>query len=155
MANVASRQIEQAMFKGGDHLSVASLQTVKKATPDIKNLQQNFTLVLFFRSTCPHCHRFVPILKDFVHYYHVRLIAYSTDGKDIDGLHAKAMTGREYKDYFVQGGFRAVVPALFLQNLHTGQTYAVLFGEATPGQLASRMNDLLKHIQQQEEKANA
>jgi len=156
-ANMPSRQIDSLLNQanGERKANQVSLQSGRTLSPDLQNLQQNFKLVLFFRSTCPHCHHFVPVLKDFVNYYHLRLSAYSTDGPSIDGIQSQKMSANEYKDYFVQGGFRAVVPALFLQNIHTGQTYAVLFGEATPGQLALRMNQLLKHIQEKEDQANA
>ncbi|APS84682.1 hypothetical protein AVM71_16380 (plasmid) [Piscirickettsia salmonis] len=119
-----------------------------KESPTIKDLHNDYYFVLFYRSTCPHCHKFVPILKDFSHYYGLKIIAYSTDGGDLEGLHGKRMTAEEYRQYFLQGGFKAVVPALYLQNKYTDQVYPVLFGEATPYQFSERMNQLMTHIEE-------
>lgn len=154
-SNVPSAQIASLIKRHniGDHSTSASLQERPNGTsipPEIQDLQSNYEFVLFFRSNCPHCHRFVPILKDFATYYGIKIIAYSTDGPDLDGLHARKMTASEYKDYFLQGGFKAVVPALYLQNKHTDQAYPVLFGEAEPYQLAKRINELMQHIKTQQ-----
>ena len=142
MANVPSAQIKTVLKK-----AKASEHHVVKEPIAIEDLQHNYFFVVFFRSTCPHCHHFIPVLKDFAHYYGVKIKAYSVDGPDLDNLHSTKMTGSEYKDYFLQGGYKAVVPALYLQNKHTDQVYPVLFGEAKPYQLAKRMNKLMKDIE--------
>jgi type-F conjugative transfer system pilin assembly thiol-disulfide isomerase TrbB len=143
-ANVAEQQIRETLKAANTHAMQHSV------SPLIKDLQDNYFFVVFFRSTCPHCHRFVPILKSFTKTYHVPLVAYSVDGSDLDNLGAHKMTGQEYKNYFLQGGFKAVVPALYLQNRITNQVYPVLFGEAKAYQLAKRVNQLMQDIKAQE-----
>ena len=114
----------------------------------IQFLQHDFTFVIFYKSTCPHCHKFVPILKDFAATYSIPIESYSFDGGSLDGLQGQKINGSIYKAYFLQGGFKAVVPALYLKNKITNQVYPVLFGEAKPYQLAARVNTLVKHIEE-------
>lgn len=144
-ANVAVDQINALLT----HKPATSSAYHKKEPKLLQDLQKDYYFVLFYRSTCPHCHKFVPILKDFSKYYDLKIVAYSTDGGDLDDLHGKRMTAEEYRQYFLQGGFKAVVPALYLQNKYTDQVYPVLFGEATPYQLSERINELMTHIEEQ------
>ncbi|MDA0910334.1 MAG: conjugal transfer protein TraF [Proteobacteria bacterium] len=153
-ANVAADQINAIMGENAKNISSNQLthSTVKdtaKVPKTIKDLQNDYYFVFFYRSTCPHCHKFAPTLKDFANYYHIKIKAYSTDGGDLDGLHGKQMTADDYRQYFLQGGFKPVVPALYLQNKYTDQVYPVLFGEAQPFELAQRVNELMTHIEEQ------
>ncbi len=143
-ANIPSSQIAHLL---GTNRSLSNEQApARSIAPTLKILKKNYEFVVFFKSTCPHCHRFIPILKDFATYYGIHISAYSVDGPDLDDLHAKKLTSQVFWDYYVQGHFRASVPGLFLKNIHTDQVYAVLFGEAKPEQLARRMSGLLAHI---------
>ena len=146
-ANVAANQIH-SLLKPKVTQQQSQLENPKNIR-ELKDLQSDYFFVFFYRSTCPHCHRFAPILKDFANYYHIKIVAYSTDGGDLDGLHGQRMTADEYRQYFLQGGFKAAVPALYLQNKYTDQVYPVLFGEAQPYELAQRMSELMKHIEEQ------
>jgi len=128
----------------GSTTNLRDSHTNRNVLNDLKN---HYRFVFFFRSTCPHCHRFTPVLKDFASFYDVPIRAYSLDGPDLDNLHARKMGAAQYRKYFLSGNFKAVVPALFLQDTTTLQTYAVMFGEAPPWLLAGRMNALLKHIE--------
>lgn len=145
-ANVPSQQIKQL-------LAAPSAVTAKPA-PFLTELHKHYQFVVFFRSTCPHCHRFIPVLQDFADYYGIAIHAISVDGPTLDGLHSQKMRAQDYKDYFLQGGFKAIVPALFLENTDTQQVYPVLFGEAAPYQLAERMSALTKHIQEAQDAAH-
>ncbi|ALA26649.1 conjugal transfer protein TraF [Piscirickettsia salmonis] len=143
-ANVAADQINTLLA----HKTIVA-PTHKKEPKLIQDLQKDYYFVLFYRSTCPHCHKFAPILKDFSKYYGLKIVAYSTDGGDLDGLHGKRMNAEEYRQYFLKGGYKPIVPALYLQNKYTDQVYPVLFGEATPYQLSERINGLMAHIEEQ------
>ncbi|MDA7742526.1 conjugal transfer protein TraF [Francisellaceae bacterium] len=143
-ANVAADQINSLMQAKNNRAESSA-----KVPNTIKQLQSDYEFVLFYKSTCPHCHKFVPVLNDFARFYDIKIIAYSTDGGDIDGLQGKKMTADEYRQYFLQGGLKAVIPALYLKNKFTDQVYPVLFGEAQPYQLAQRVNELMKHIEAQ------
>ncbi|MCF6768410.1 conjugal transfer protein TraF [Thiotrichales bacterium 19S11-10] len=139
--------------KPEDQISALLSQHHKSSVTQVKSHSStheldDYVFIFFYRSTCPHCHQLAPVLKDFANYYQVKVISYSTDGGELDGFKGKKMTSKNYQDYFLAGGFQAVVPALFLQNKYTDQAYPVLFGEAEPYQLAQRMAELLSHIKE-------
>ena len=119
-----------------------------QASPLIKDLQENYYLVFIYRSTCPHCHQFAPVLKDFSTHFHVDVKAYSLDGQPIKGFKANPLTSQLFQTFYVAGGYKPAVPALYLVNRDTLQAYAVLFGEATPYELARRINELMEHIEE-------
>ena len=116
---------------------------------DLKSLQKNFQMIFIFRSNCPHCHSFAPVLKDFSEHFNIKIKAYSADGGKIASFQSSPLTPELYKTFFITAGYKPMVPALYLMNKETMQTYPVLFGEATPYQLASRTWELMKHIKEQ------
>jgi len=143
-ANVALDQIKESLNK-------ASQKQEQKiaANRSIKDLQQHYYFVFFYRSTCPHCHKMAPVIKDFTESYQIPLQAISTDGGDIAGLKGERMTAEMFRTFFVSAGYKSMVPATFLVNRETNQAYAVMFGEATPYQLATRVDELMRHIKEQ------
>lgn len=123
---------------------------------DIKRRQaphmKDYHFVFIFKSTCPHCHKFAPVLKSFATRYHLPVKAYSTDGGQLPGFIATPLTSAGFQKFYVEGNYSPAVPALFLINHVTHQAYAVLFGEANAPQLMSRMNALMKDIKVSYEK---
>ena len=115
--------------------------------PEIRDLSRNYYFVFIYRCTCPHCHNFAPILHDFSETFHIRVQAYSLDNEPLDGFEASLLTPTLFQTLYVAGGFKPSVPALFLVNRYTLEAYAVLFGEASPYQLARRVHELHLHIE--------
>ena len=142
-ANVAVDEINSILQKR-EALKITQTQV----SPELKDLQDNYYFVFIFRSTCPHCHNFAPVLKDFVDNFHLQVKPYSIDGKSLPEFKAKTLTAQLFQTYYVNGGFKATVPALYLVNKHTSQAYAALFGEANYFQLANRTHELMKHIKE-------
>lgn len=140
LANVPANQIHALLKK--------PVPSITRADKLLSALHQHYRFVVFFKSTCPHCHRFIPVLEDFAHNFGIAILGISVDGPDLDGLKSRKMTADDYKDYFLEAGFKAIVPALYLENTDTQQVYPVLFGEAAPYQLAERMAALTKHIEE-------
>ena len=122
----------------------------KKASTSIEKVQEldAYYLIFIFKASCPHCHQFAPILKDFAAHYHIEVKSYSTDGGDLESLQAEALTPELFQVLYASGGYKPAVPALFLVNRDTRDAYAVLFGEATPYELAERMQTLLTHLKE-------
>ncbi len=142
-ANVAVDEINSILQKK------EALKITKTRVPaELKDLQDNYYFVFIFRSTCPHCHNFAPVLKDFTDNFHLKVKSYSIDGKSLPEFKAKRLTSDLFQTYYVNGGFKATVPALYLVNKHTSQAYAALFGEANYYQLANRTHELMKHIKE-------
>ena len=118
------------------------------ASSRLDELRNNYSLIFIFQSTCPHCQQLAPVVHDFAHTFQIELKAYSLDGQTLDSFAVQALPADLFQSLYVVGGFKTVVPALFLMNRHTLQTYAVLFGEAQPYQLANRINELMQHIEE-------
>lgn len=120
----------------------------QKLEQKVQELQEQYYFIFIYRSTCPHCHQFAPVVKDFSETFHLPLHAYSLDGEPLNGLSATPMPSSLFKTLYLSGGYKPSVPALYLVHKDTNEAYAVLFGEAQPVELAKRMDTLLRHIQE-------
>lgn len=116
---------------------------------EIRTLQAHYQFIFIYRSNCPHCHNFAPILDDFAGTYHIPVQAYSVDGGVIPPFAATPLKPAQFRTFFLTSGLKPIVPAVFLLNKETNEAYPVLFGEATPYQLSSRMFELMEHIKEQ------
>lgn len=142
-ANVAVDELNTLILK-----KQAPKSTTHKANPEIKDLSSNYYFAFIYRSSCPHCKKFSPVLKDFSGSFHIKVRAFSLDNESLDGFDATPLTPELFQTFYVAGGYKPTVPALFLVNRHTLEAYAVLFGEATPFQLAKRVHELKQHIEE-------
>lgn len=140
-ANVAVDQLNTLLVKK------ESAQTTVQS-PVIKNLAENYYFVFIYKGSCPHCHKFAPVLKDFAGTFHVEVQSYSMDNAPMDGFEGHPLPPELFQTFFVAGSYKPMVPALFLVNRHTLEAYAVLFGEASPYQLARRVNEMMQHIEE-------
>ena len=114
------------------------------ADNDIMALSQNYSLVVFYLSTCPHCHHFLPVLKEFASVSRIPLIAYTLDGKNMQGFPGTQIPTHALVQKLFPGGAR--VPALFLLNNHNGHLFEVGIGEQSPGKLLLRMRHLAPKV---------
>lgn len=142
-ANVAVDELNALLLK-----KEAPKATTQTLNPEIKDLSEHYYFVFIYRSTCPHCHNFAPILNDFAETFHIKVRAYSLDNEPLDGFEASPLTPELFQTFYVGGGYKPTVPALFLVNRQTLEAYAVLFGEAAPHQLARRVHELKQHIEE-------
>ena len=142
-ANVAVDELNTLLLKKESPKS-----TTQKPRVENKDFSDNYYFVFIYRSTCPHCHKFAPILKDFATTFHLKVRAYSLDNESLEGFSAHSLTPELFQTFYVSGGYKPTVPALFLVNRHTLDAYAVLFGKASPYQLARRVNELKQHIEE-------
>lgn len=142
-ANVAVDELNALIVK-------KEAPTVQARVPNasVQDLSDNYYFVFIYRSTCPHCHNFAPILNDFANTFHIKISAYSLDNTPLEGFEATPFTPELFQTFYVGGGFKPTVPALFLVNRHTLDAYAVLFGDASSFQLARRVDELKQHIEE-------
>lgn len=143
-ANVAVTQLNALLLEK----EAAHTKTTKASSAQVKHLADNYYFVFIYRATCPHCHQFAPVLKDFSDTFHVKVTSYSLDGEAMDEFESQPLSPELFQTLYVLGGYKATVPALFLVNRHTLEAYAVLFGEATPYQLSRRVSELMQHIEE-------
>ncbi|HHF0526725.1 TPA: type-F conjugative transfer system pilin assembly thiol-disulfide isomerase TrbB [Legionella anisa] len=142
-ANVAVDELNALILK-----KQAPKAVIQKENAEIKDLSSNYYFAFIYRSTCPHCKKFSPILKDFSDTFHIKVRAFSLDNEPLDGFDTTPLTPELFQTFYVEGRYKPTVPALFLVNRHTLEAYAVLFGEATPYQLAKRVHELKQHIEE-------
>jgi type-F conjugative transfer system pilin assembly thiol-disulfide isomerase TrbB len=142
-ANVALDQLNARLAAKSAVSQKANIES-----PLIKEISEHYYFAFIYRGDCPHCHNFAPILTDFANTFHVEVKAYHIDSKTLDGLNNQPLTPELFQTFYASGGYRPIVPALFLVNRDTLEAYAVLFGEAAPHELAKRVDELMQHIQE-------
>lgn len=123
-------------------------QKAQKPSNEMLELSENYYFVFIYKSACLHCQKFAPILKDFSTNFHLKVQAFSLDNEAIEGFASTPLTPELFQTFYVSGGYKPTVPALFLVHRHTLEAYAVLFGEASSYQLARRVHELQLHIEE-------
>lgn len=105
---------------------------------DFDAVNSKFAFVVFYRSTCPHCQRFDPILKQFSQDYGFKVYAYTTDGNSLPSFpKSMPMTTTVEKTFFNSPNIE--VPSLFLINVKTMKAYLIDQGEMSYQDLNSRV----------------
>lgn len=94
-------------------------------------------LYFFFRSTCPYCQKFAPILKDFADKYQITVLPISLDGIGL----------REFPDFKTDQGqaqkFNVTVePSLFVVDPKLGKAIPVSYGLMSEDALQQRIYDI-------------
>jgi conjugal transfer pilus assembly protein TraF len=100
-----------------------------------KTFADKYGLFFFFKSTCPYCHKFAPILKMFEEEYGVTIIPVSLDGQGLP----------EYPNPRLNNGIAEnlkidIVPAVIAVDPKTGKVVPVSYGLITMDEMAYRLN---------------
>lgn len=103
-------------------------------TDTVRALAATHGLLFVFRSDCPYCHRFAPILKRFEQSYGMTVLAVSLDGATLP----------EYPDARPDNGIitrlnPSAVPALYLTNPRSREIVPVGFGLMSRSELLERI----------------
>lgn len=98
-------------------------------------LSQTHAFFFFFKSDCPYCHRFAPLLRDFSLRTGIEVMPISMDGGGIP----------LYPEFRPDNGIAArlgvtEVPALFLAEPRTGKILPVGYGVIGPTDLERRLD---------------
>lgn len=110
-----------------------------------KTYLEHAAFVIFYMSSCPHCRRFDPILKQYALSHRIPVLAYALHGEVLPSFpDSRTPTPDELKQFFPNG--HITVPALFLMDLKTKKLYPVLSGEATAEQLDRRLKAMKEAI---------
>jgi type-F conjugative transfer system pilin assembly thiol-disulfide isomerase TrbB len=145
-ANVAVDELNALLAK--KESGAAASAPTKEQTNMIKNIRENYYFVFIYKGSCPHCHNFAPVLDDFASTFHFKVNSYSLDNQALAPFQGTPLTPELFNTFFIIGGYKPQVPALFLVNRHTLDAYAVLFGETKPYVLANRVKELMEHIEE-------
>ena len=100
----------------------------------IAQLAKNNGIFFFYRSTCPYCKAFAPIVKQFAVTYGIQVIAITTDGISLP----------EFPNSYVNNGQAQrmgvkVEPALFAVNPKTQKAYPITYGLISMSELKERV----------------
>ena len=100
--------------------------------------RSDVAFILVYMSTCPHCQRFDPIVKEYVTSHHIPILAYTLNGIALPSFQDSVTpTQDEIQKLFPNGS--PVVPALFVVDLKDHTIIPALTGEASAQQLHDRM----------------
>lgn len=99
-------------------------------------------LYFFFRSTCPYCQKFAPILKNFAEHYQITVLPISLDGIGLPEFpNFKTDQGQAQK-------FNVTVePSLFVVDPKAGRAIPVAYGLMSEDALQQRIYDLATQFQ--------
>lgn len=121
-------------------------EQAREKKTSIDSFTSKYGLFFFFRSNCPYCHQFAPILKMFEEEYGITVVPISLDGKGLP----------EYPDPKPDNGIAQklkieVVPAVIAVDPKTGETVPITYGLISVDDLAYRINLLSSDNQRDEQ----
>jgi conjugal transfer pilus assembly protein TraF len=116
-------------------------QQNQKENDAIKRLAQESGLFFFYKSTCPYCRSFAPILKRFASTHGIAVIPITTDGISLP----------EFPDSYSDQGQAAtfevkVEPSLFIVNTYTKKAIPVGYGLMSETDLRKRILDIANQM---------
>ena len=91
--------------------TLISHQASQHRSHDFDSINKRYALILFYRASCPHCQRFVPVIKQFSDQYGFRVYPYTVNGKSLPAFpNSMAMTNNISETFFSSANF--MVPSL-------------------------------------------
>lgn len=103
----------------------------------IRELAKKSGLFFFYRSSCPYCVRFAPIVKDFAETYGITVIPITTDGISLPEF------PNSYPDHGQAEKFHVTVePALFAVNPYTQKAFPIAYGLTSEADLKRRIVEI-------------
>lgn len=129
--------------------STAYVKADQDAAADEQRLlraAQNWGLVFFFRGTCPYCHKFAPLLKQFADHYGFRIVDVSLDGGGLPEFPNPQPNNQAAQNLRVEA-----VPAVYLVNPRTRKVVPAVFGLVGWSDLVQRLIYALDHANDHEE----
>jgi conjugal transfer pilus assembly protein TraF len=123
-------QVGMATFDG---------ERAKNRRQTVSKLSRTHVLYYFFRSDCPHCRAFSPMLKAFAQATEMRVFAVSLDGQPLP----------DYPDAQADNGIAevlkvAAVPAVFIADPAAGTITPIGYGAMSEEQLFERLDLVAK-----------
>ena len=115
-------------------LEVFDREQAGARTNTVAQLSQTHALFFFFRSDCPYCHQFAPLLKDFEAKFGLHIVPISVDGGGLP----------EFRNPRVDNGIARTldvrqVPALFLAEPRGGRITPIGYGVLSESELLERI----------------
>ena len=95
-------------------------------------------LFFFYKSTCPYCRRFAPIVKSFATRYGLTIIPVTMDGISLPEFPNSRMDSGQSKEFKV-----SVTPALFAVNPYTKKAFPVAYGLTSETELRENIAKIM------------
>lgn len=115
-------------------LDVFERQQQAERSASVARLGQDHVLFFFYRSDCPYCHAFAPVLQAFEARHGLQIVAISVDGGPMPGF------PRARRDNGIATTLQvSQVPALFLAQPASGTITPIGFGVLSESQLLERI----------------
>jgi conjugal transfer pilus assembly protein TraF len=119
----------------------------KKEEEAIKKLSKQSGLFYFYKSSCPYCQKFAPIVKNFSEQYGISIIPISLDGDPSPFL-------PEFPNSQIDKGQAAklnvtVTPALFSVNPKTRKVIPIAYGLISQEDLRQRILDVATNFNEE------
>jgi type-F conjugative transfer system pilin assembly thiol-disulfide isomerase TrbB len=131
-----------------NHLIAQSEQKNTKPVTTRKKTKGFFSehgLVLFYSSSCPHCHRFAPVLQSWAERHQAEVLPLSLDNSALPQFPHFLPASTEWINAAFQNS-TIQYPALFVVNPKNKTLYSVGFGFMNSDELNVRMEQLLPKI---------
>lgn len=146
-ANAVTSDISRIIHKNGTAEILSPVNNINNEKfSDFDTVNQSYALVVFYRSSCPHCQHFIPVLAQFGSDAGFKIYAYSTDGQSLPALQdTMPMTPSIEKTFFDSPNIE--VPSLFIINTKTMQTYLIDRGEMDYTGLMNRVKMFFDMLQ--------
>jgi conjugal transfer pilus assembly protein TraF len=96
-------------------------------------------LFFFYRSTCPYCHRFAPILKSFSEHYGIKIIAITMDGIPLAEFPDSHNDTGQSSQFHV-----TMTPSIFAVNPYTQRAYPVAYGLTSESELKDNIYKIIE-----------
>ncbi len=116
---------------------VESDQENLKEEAAIHALGKESGLFFFYRSSCPYCKQFAPIVKRFAERFSIPVIPITTDGISLPEFPNSYINQGQTETFHV-----TVEPSLFAVNPYTHQVYPVSYGLMSEADLKKRILDI-------------
>lgn len=100
----------------------------------VAGLGKDHVLFFFYRSDCPYCHAFAPVLEAFQNRHGIQVVAISIDGGPMPGF-----PSARHDNGIANALQVSQVPAVFLAQPFTGQITPIGFGVLSESQLLERI----------------
>ncbi len=104
----------------------------------IKDYAKHSGLFFFYRSTCPYCRRFAPIVKHFSETYHINILPITMDGIPLPEFPQSRTNSGQSMQFNV-----TVEPSLYAVDPNTGKYFPVAFGLTSESELFERLYNIL------------
>jgi conjugal transfer pilus assembly protein TraF len=114
----------------------------KQKEAALAQFAQHSGLFFFYRSTCPYCQRFAPILKHFAEMHHLIVIPITLDGISLPEFPGSKQDSGQAEKFHV-----TVEPSLFAVDPVTQKAFPVAYGLTSETELLNNIYNIMTQYQ--------